>query len=138
MPNHSLIQCCAYCEQTPAEIVAYMQQRGTPVSQEDALRFVLIRGKTLVPLCPDDRAELRELTEEEIWEALNAPIDLPANTRRLVHTCPMLLYDGGTTDEATMEVELVEEAGYFRGSCPECGMVVRSPVEKDRAMGGSE
>ena len=130
-----VIKCCAYCEKTIPEIVAEMGQRGIPVSQEDALRLVLVGNKNLVQLCPDDRAKARELSEEEIWEALNAPIDLPPNTRKLAHDCPMLRYDGATDEEAQLVIELMEDGGYYKGNCPECGMVVRSAVVQDRAAG---
>jgi hypothetical protein len=123
-----VIKCCAYCEKTIPEIVAEMGQRGTPVSQEDALRLVLVGGKTLVQLCPDDRATQRPLSEEEIWEALNSPIDLPPNTTALAHDCPMLRYDGATDAEAQMILRLEEDGGYYRGNCPECGMQLRSPI----------
>lgn len=140
-----IIECCAYCEKTREEVVAeFVTARLQPLQDEEraelereALRYVLVNGNRVL-LCLDDRrypsdhplaGELRPaLTEEEMIELLNAPIDLPPGITALDHHCPMLEYDGFAPEESTFRIELVLEGDYMVGACTECGMQVRSPV----------
>lgn len=131
-----IINVCAYCERNADEVVAETAtSRLLPVSLEEALQFVRV-GNNRVLLCPDDRADRTPLTEAEMWELINAPVDLPPGVTALAHHCPMLEYDGFPEKEATYTVELEEDdeqPGFLVGRCPECGMSVRSPVLGDRA-----
>jgi hypothetical protein len=145
-----IIDVCAYCEKGRDEIVAeFAAARLAPLTVEEreamtdeALRFVLVSGNRVL-LCPDDRrypadhvlaGELRPpLTDQEMLELLNAPIDLPPGVTALKHHCPMLEFDGFSEDEASFTVELQPEGNYMVGGCTECGMQVRSPVLSDRA-----
>ena len=140
-----IIDVCAYCEKDRDELVSeYEKARLAPLTPkereeitDEALRFVLVNGNRVL-LCPDDRrypadhvlaGELRPpLTDQEMLELLNAPIDLPPGVTSLKHHCPMLEYDGFSEDEASFTVELVAEGNYMVGNCSECGMSVRSPI----------
>jgi hypothetical protein len=127
-----ILDCCAYCEATAPEIVAAHAAAGTPILEEDALVYVLV-SNTRVRLCPDDREGRDALTEQEQWDILTAPVDLPAGITALTHICPMVIYDGFSTEEATFLLELRAEDGYMVGNCTECGLQVRSAVPSDRA-----
>jgi hypothetical protein len=140
-----IIDVCAYCEKDRDEVVSEFEKaRLAPLSADErqqitdeALRFVLVSGNRVL-LCPDDRrypadhalaGELRPpLTEAEMIELLNAPIDLPPGISSLKHNCPMLEFDGFAEDEATFMVELRQEGNFMVGGCTECGMQVRSPI----------
>lgn len=140
-----IIDVCAYCEKDRDEVVSeYEAARLVPFTPQErenmvdeALRFVLVSGNRVL-LCPDDRrypsdhvlaGELRPpLTDQEMLELLNAPIDLPPGITSLKHHCPMLEYDGFPEEEASFTVELVQEGNYMTGHCSECGMSVRSPI----------
>lgn len=120
MKFDQVLSVCAYCERNAAEVAA-----DTLVPAEDALQPVNVGGNRVL-LCPADRQDRAPMTEEEQWELLNAPIDLPAGITALNHICPMLSYDGYTDEEATIRLDLRPEGQYFVVNCPECGMVVRS------------
>lgn len=119
-----IIACCAYCERDAGEVV---RQSETPVSLSEALVYVQI-GQTRVLLCPEDRGERPTLSEQDLWNLLIQPIDLPPGILRLPHHCPMLEYDGFAKDEATFTIEFEQDGDYMIGHCGECGMSVRSLV----------
>ncbi len=124
MPMRELLSVCAYCERDEAQIAS-----------ENALVFVNIGG-TRVLLCLDCRQEKPAMSEDEMWELLNAPIDLPPGITALQHHCPMLEYDGFDKAEATSTLELIpddDKPGFLYAHCGECGMSVRSPVVVNRA-----
>lgn len=117
--------CCVYCERTALEVVEAAQVLGAQVEAEEALSYVIVNGSRIL-LCLECGADKTKLTSEEELALIYAPIDLPEGVTTLEHTCPMKLYDGFSEEEATSIVELQREGGYFVGSCPECGMQVRS------------
>lgn len=120
---------CVWCERTVTEIVAEAALEGFDVPREEAVQVCLVSSHQ-VALCPDCRADREPLTEEEVDELLNAPIDLPPGITKLVHICPMMVYDNFSEEESTFEVALFREEGsdHYEGHCVECGMSVRSPV----------
>lgn len=148
MEDNRLLKVCAYCERDAVEVVAEIAAaRLAPLQDEEraaleqhALVYVRV-GNNRVLLCPDDRlfpeghilagSPRPTLTEEQQWELLNAPIELPEGITSLMHHCPMMEYDGFDKDEASFEVTLEvhdDHPGFLVGHCSECGMTVRSPV----------
>lgn len=84
----------------------------------------------VVAASEDEEPRRSAIPGQEDLDLIYGAIELPVGILRIEHCCPMLLYDGATDAEATIQIDLVAEEGkpYREASCSECGCTFRSPL----------
>lgn len=135
MRRYLLFGKCHNCERNVEDIILERRSRGAEeIPPQDALFYVRKGGKTVI-VCLDCAAESTANGEtlDEVLDAALRPLRLPPGITQMQHTCPMLMYDGFTEAEATRTIPFQLVNGYWRGSCPDCGVTVLSAEKKEEA-----
>jgi hypothetical protein len=119
------INCCAYCERTPEELIA----AGEALDDETALHVALV-SECRVTLCVECISRFTTPGAADPTRLQAAVITFPPGITAIDHYC-VALEDGGLPEAyCEFTLEFVPEGRYRVGSCPHCGVRVRSLAEE--------